>query len=158
MPSCGGYLVSPASAAWCAASIACGGLSKFGSPVVSVITGLPAARSSRALIVIWTLAASLDPAEPLGETPASMSVQSLAEALDAGHRLAQFLGRVGIADADIAGVAERRAMHRRDPFLGQQRQRERLVILDQLAALAGLADAAMDRRDRHRTRRPACCS
>ena len=28
-----------------AASIACGGLSKFGSPVVSVITGLPAARA-----------------------------------------------------------------------------------------------------------------
>ena len=72
-------------------------------------------------------------------------MQTLAEALDAGAGFLQFVRRIRVADADIAGVAERRAMHRGNTFLGQQGQRERLIVLDQHAALAGLADAPMDR-------------
>ncbi len=60
VPSCGGYFVRPASAAACAASIACGGESKSGSPIVSCITSMPRARSSRARMVIAMVGAVTD--------------------------------------------------------------------------------------------------
>src|SRR5579872_875458 len=52
MPSCGGYLVSPASADLCAASIACLGDMKSGSPDERPTILTPWARSSRTLRVM----------------------------------------------------------------------------------------------------------
>ena len=57
-PSCGGYLVSPRKPAWRAASMACGGLSKSGSPMVSAMTSIPCARIARAFAVMATVAAT----------------------------------------------------------------------------------------------------
>ncbi len=51
-PSCGGYLVSPASAALWAASMACVGVGKSGSPEERPTIFTPWARSSRTLRVI----------------------------------------------------------------------------------------------------------
>ena len=58
VPSCGVYLVSPRRAAWWAASTACGGLAKSGSPMVSEMTGVPVARMARARAVIAMVAAA----------------------------------------------------------------------------------------------------
>ena len=52
MPSCGGYLVSPARAALCAASMACVGVGKSGSPDDRPTIFTPWARSSRTLRVM----------------------------------------------------------------------------------------------------------
>ena len=70
-------------------------------------------------------------------------VQPFAETLDADHRRPQFLGRVGVADPDITRVAERRAMDGGNALLRQQGQGEILIRVDLLAALAGLAQAAV---------------
>jgi hypothetical protein len=51
-PSCGGYLVSPARAALWAASMACGGVGKSGSPDDRPTIFTPCARSSRTLRVM----------------------------------------------------------------------------------------------------------
>src|SRR5215211_6107112 len=52
MPSCGGYLVSPASAALLAASMACVGVGKSGSPEERPTIFTPWARNSRTLRVM----------------------------------------------------------------------------------------------------------
>src|ERR1700676_2209325 len=77
------------------------------------------------------------------ESAGMMSAQSLAEALDARAGLTQRLRVGGVADAEMAGIHEGRAMHGGHALFLQQRDHEILVAADRRTALAGLADAAM---------------
>src|SRR6185437_955154 len=122
------------------------GVSKSGSPIASEMTSLPSARSSRARIDIWMDDATCVRFSRCARAGMMSSVQACAESLDARAGLAQrfLVGRV--ADAEVAGVAERGAMHGGDTLLLQQRGDERLVVVDLGAALAGLADATVHAR------------
>ena len=104
-----------------AASIAWGGVAKSGSPIASEIDVDCPPRAARArLIVIATLAATCDPAEPLRREPGISASPSQKRWMRRAG-LAQALGVGRVADAEMAGIAERRAMHRGDAFLVQQR-------------------------------------
>src|SRR5271165_6866073 len=116
--------------------------------MVSAITSLPCARSSRARAVICTVAATWT-RPSRSEKPGMIkpSVQTLAEALDARAGLAQRCGVGGVADAEVTGIKEGRAVDDGDAFFLQQRDDEAFVVGDLRAALRGLADAAMHRRE-----------
>ena len=67
VPSCGGYLVSPSRAARYAASMACGGVGKSGSPLARLMTFTPLAANSRPFIAMTTEAETWKSSQALGE-------------------------------------------------------------------------------------------
>ena len=89
VPSCGGYFVSPRSAAWYAASIACGGLAKFGLADGQLddvhARGAQLARPDRHLHA----GGDLRPGRAVRTAECRASVQALAELLDARAGFAQ---------------------------------------------------------------------
>src|SRR5690349_3112816 len=117
------------------------GVGKSGSPLARLMTSMPRARISRAVCAMAALAETFTCAS-LWASP-GMSLQPGAEALDAGAGFLQRLIAGGVADAEIARIHEGGAMHAGHALFLQQGEAEILVRLDPLAALAGLADAAL---------------
>src|SRR5713226_2957787 len=96
------------------------GVSKSGSPMVSWMTSAPAARSSRALTVMATVAATRTRLRRWASAGMILA-EAAAEILNPGAGLAQAFGVGGVADAEKARVHEGGAVHRGHALFLQQR-------------------------------------